>query len=291
VKIFKHGGVKFYDSILNLDFGSTLFLKSFLQADLRKMIHAENCMPIWSHYWGSGYYDFLFFIYAKALRIASVLDGPQIRSIKIAYPVFNKSYERELWMLAGFDDDQIIDTRKYNVKADNYFLANNQSWFYPHSEDVARLQQVMKGITLGKTDNELIYVSRKGRRKLVNEKEITRILKDLNFTVIEDKQRPVVEQMAIFNNAKVIIGAHGASFANILWCRPGTHLIELFPRNYHPPYYRYLAEVLGIKYSAIFEENVGEMHFTYLGDDLYIHPQQVKKAARDIIYELLQRAS
>ena len=62
----------------------------------------------------------------------------------------------------------------------------------------------------------------------------------------------VSDQIKTFRNANVILGVHGAGFANILWCRPGTHVCEIVPVN--PPPIRYLfwhlAACLGLKYHA-----------------------------------------
>ena len=41
------------------------------------------------------------------------------------------------------------------------------------------------------------------------------------------------EQIYLFNNAKTIIGAHGAAYANLVFCKPGTKIIDLIPDD-HP---------------------------------------------------------
>ena len=47
----------------------------------------------------------------------------------------------------------------------------------------------------------------------------------LTFGRVKDHQTP--DQIRIFNNAKTIIGLHGAGFANISFCKPKTQVIEL----------------------------------------------------------------
>ena len=37
------------------------------------------------------------------------------------------------------------------------------------------------------------------------------------------------DQVALFNNAKEIIGLHGAAFANLIFCKPKTKIIEMRP--------------------------------------------------------------
>jgi hypothetical protein len=283
VKFFNYGGVQYGKNLLELDFSSSQFIKTLIKKDKRPVIHTTYCIPLWSHYWGTGYYDYVFYVYTKLLRIKTQLDPARLREVKIAYPLFYTPFEKELLELAGFREDQIIDSVKFNIQADEYYLANTQSWYYPQKHDIKLVQQLInEADSTENSQHEYIYISRKGRRKLLNEPEITALLKAYNFTFIEDKPRPVKEQMAIFNNAKIIIGPHGAAFTNIIWCKPHTLLIELFPNSYHPPYFRYLAQILDLRYACLFENDIKPTHFTHLDDNLTIDPLILKKALDEV---------
>ena len=41
------------------------------------------------------------------------------------------------------------------------------------------------------------------------------------------------KQIHLFQNAKIIIGAHGAAFANLIFCKPNTKVLDIIPEN-HP---------------------------------------------------------
>ena len=106
---------------------------------------------------------------------------------------------------------------------------------------------------------------------MLNESEVIDLLKQYNFRVIEDKPCSVAEQVAIYRNTGFIIGPHGTSFTNILWCQPGAHLFELFSPTYYPDFFRYLATLLGLGYSAYFQgparaDNSGHG----LADDIHV---------------------
>jgi capsular polysaccharide biosynthesis protein len=109
------------------------------------------------------------------------------------------------------------------------------------------------------------------------------VLKEFNFDIIEDVPKTVAEQIALYKNAKVIIGPHGASYTNIINCDPGTILIELFPGGYYPDYFRSLSTSLGLKYYAIFEDNISETHYRNLIDDLTIDPAKIRTALQNIL--------
>ena len=40
-----------------------------------------------------------------------------------------------------------------------------------------------------------------------------------------------LDQISIFNNAKYIVGLHGAGFANIVFCKKKTNILEIKPKN------------------------------------------------------------
>ena len=46
---------------------------------------------------------------------------------------------------------------------------------------------------------------------------------------VRSDELSVRDQMRVFERSTVVIGMHGAGLANILFCAPGTHVIELLP--------------------------------------------------------------
>ncbi|WP_299289384.1 glycosyltransferase family 61 protein [uncultured Mucilaginibacter sp.] len=284
VTVLAFGGVKLDNTILNLDFGSAEYIRSLFKRGKRSKIHTEICIPLWSHYWGGGYYDYIMFIYLKILLIKSVLNESDFKIAKFVYPVFGTPFERDLFELAGLSNEQVINSRLYDVKADKYYVVPNVTWCYPNKKNILLLKQLSLSLNIPKhQDQELIFISRKVRRRLSNEVEIVEILKEHNFTFIEDKPRSVADQISLYKNAKVIIGPHGASFSNIIWCDPGTKLVELFSNGYDSPNFRYLTKILELKYYAIFENGVKETHYTNLYNDSYIEPNNFKIALSSIL--------
>jgi hypothetical protein len=284
VQVYPHGGIKIGNDVPDMDFGSALFIKSILKKDKRPVVKTETCIVLWSHYWGNGYFDYMVFIYAKLLRIKSVMNAAEFKQAKIAYPAFGTAFESELLAYAGVNPEQLINTRDYAVEASNYYLGNNENWYYPNQHDLLLIRNIMLA-NIGPADRnaEHIYISRKGRRILSNEAEMINLLKRLNFTIIDDIPRTVAEQIRIYKDAKVIIGPHGASFTNIICCDPGTILIELFPGSYYPAYFRFLATALQLEYFAIFENNIQDTHYRNLDVDIHIDPLKVKNLLEHLL--------
>jgi capsular polysaccharide biosynthesis protein len=73
---------------------------------------------------------------------------------------------------------------------------------------------------------------RRGRarngRNVINEDALVDALKPLGFTSIALDDLSICEQALIFRKSQIVIGPHGAAFANIIFCRGGTRIVEIF---------------------------------------------------------------
>lgn len=81
-----------------------------------------------------------------------------------------------------------------------------------------------------------IYIARGNakNRKVVNEEEVVEYLIGSGFEIIHLERYSVREQAAIFYNAEVIIGPHGAGLTNLVFCRKHTKVLEIFSPMYAP---------------------------------------------------------
>ncbi len=79
-----------------------------------------------------------------------------------------------------------------------------------------------------------LYISRGDAtlRRVKNEKEVLALLEPLGFEGQMISHLPFPEQAALFASADVIVAPHGAALANLMFCRPGTQVLEVFPANY-----------------------------------------------------------
>ena len=79
--------------------------------------------------------------------------------------------------------------------------------------------------------NENVFIDRSdsifNHNKLVNNLEIIEYLKKKRFLIIKLAELSFNEQIKIFNEAKIIIGSHGAGLTNLIFCEPSTKVIEI----------------------------------------------------------------
>jgi hypothetical protein len=109
-----------------------------------------------------------------------------------------------------------------------------------------------------------IYIMRRNEnfRNIVNETDIISKLKKLNFKIVDLNQLEIVDQIKIFSNAKCIISATGSGLANIVFCNPGTRIIEISPKykyeyeDHLKKRYSNIASNLSLNYTSIQAESV-----------------------------------
>ena len=57
--------------------------------------------------------------------------------------------------------------------------------------------------------------------------------------------------MQLFAGAAVVIGGHGGGLTNVLWCRPGSVLVEFGLHEPHADYFEHLAAVAELRYHKV----------------------------------------
>lgn len=64
-------------------------------------------------------------------------------------------------------------------------------------------------------------------RKIINEKLIKTFLASRGFKILKLSEYNFIEQVNIFYNANCVVGLHGAGFANIVFCKKNTFVLEI----------------------------------------------------------------
>ena len=115
-----------------------------------------------------------------------------------------------------------------------------------------------KGINADqKEPHRKIVVLRPGAktRRLTNSEELLLALKGWETIVLETMT--IREQIRTFAEATHIVAAHGAGLVNLLWCKPGTKVIEIQDRKMiHKKVYPLLSYHLGLKHELYLADTV-----------------------------------
>lgn len=281
-KLLRCGLLLTEKKILNTDYWTEdTLLDSF---KLKKRIQQKSNVLLapWGHYFDGnffvGYYDFMFLVAAKLCRMKDAIGDTEFSQAVVSYPLVGTDYEREFLGLMGFSSDRVVDSRQVCVLSEVCYLGNHDNWTHQNPSDILVLKKHLEPlIQKPRTAHNRVYISRAGRRRVLNEEALIALLVTYDFVIVDDQPRSLSEQYEIYHNASFILGPHGASFTNLLWCEPGTHLFELFAGAYAPTHFLYLCQVLDLQYSAYSKDGIGPVDYTAISQDITVSIVAVEK--------------
>jgi hypothetical protein len=254
--------------LLDTDFGSVQGVASL---PLKQRNHdVDIAIAPWSHRWGR-YYEFVVHILSKLCRIKETVDPSSWNAAKVCYPLHNKPYERQYLSLLGLGEDAVLDTRE-PIEPRSIIISNLQSsnrMLTPTR--LASLRDAFVGEIQPPAGKRRMYLSRKGwKRHVLNENEVRRVVSSYGLEIIESMPTSVEEQIQLFSEASLIVAPHGAALTNLVWCSPGTHVIELFTRSYVMDMYSRISHVLGLRHTYLVDDAREPHHWTNLHKDMVV---------------------
>lgn len=91
---------------------------------------------------------------------------------------------------------------------------------------------------------EKIFLRRNsGPRKATNAAEIEKLMVSRGYVIVEPEKSTFLQQVQLFNNAKIILAPTGAALSNAIFCRPGTQVSVLMAKHENM-IYRYWCNML-----------------------------------------------
>jgi len=127
-----------------------------------------------------------------------------------------------------------------------------------------------------------LYISRAKakRRQLINENDIWPLLEKMGFEKVFMEELSFSEQITAMQQAEIVVAPHGAAITNVIFCSPGTHVVEIADLSFPNPNFYALCSAMGHHYWILDAEGVGEMH--PLEKDLRIDPSVVKETIEKV---------
>ncbi|RPH97184.1 MAG: glycosyltransferase family 61 protein [Lysobacterales bacterium] len=97
-----------------------------------------------------------------------------------------------------------------------------------------------------------LYISRSGAaiRRVANEAAVQQTLASFGFETVQPERLSFAQQARLFHEARCIVGAHGAGFANLLFAGR-ARVLELFSRDGFKPLYFFLCHSLGLQHDFL----------------------------------------
>ncbi len=179
-------------------------------------------------------------------------------------------FQQETLDILGISREKALDgTNEYpHIKADRLVVpssprhgtCNIGKWAF----DFLREEFLGTEISKKSEQTERIYInrSRANRRKVINEPEVIDFLNKFGFQSIALESISVAEQARLFASAECVIAPHGAGLTNLVFCSPGTKVIEIFSPNYVSVSYWNISNQVGLNYCYLFSEGERPPEYT-----------------------------
>lgn len=210
------------------------------------------------------YYHFLMDVITKigVLEQAPSIPMPERWYASVTGPAF----QRQLLELAGVPLDAVIDAVEHpHVRAESLVVPappemteKNPPWAVQWLRERLIPRVDVSG------PKQRIYVTRgpsANNRTVINDDQVTALLAERGFVMVDPGTLSVAEQIRTFANAEVIVATHGAALANLIFASPGSTVIELFPAGcLLPDYWRLASGVPGLTYRYLSAPGAAPRH-------------------------------
>ena len=98
----------------------------------------------------------------------------------------------------------------------------------------------------GPRNKRLLVKRRRAARAIHNLRDVEEFLARYDFETVDLEDLSVADQIVLFQRAEFVIAPHGAGLTNLLFCEPGTKVIEFMPAADIRPHFWLISEKLSL---------------------------------------------
>jgi tetratricopeptide (TPR) repeat protein len=226
--------------------------------------HVDGNVAFLSARWGgAAYFHWMFDVITRfdLLQRSGLIETID----KFVVNASDSSYQAETLEILGIPQDKLLESRcNLHITADKLIVP---SISYDGAGAVSKWKcEYLKQAFLNEqqavnTDySERIYISRQqaSYRRIVNDEEVIKYLEKLGFRSVKLETMSVAEQASCLAAAKVVVAPHGGGLTNLVFCSPGTKVIEIFSPLYVPHCYWMISNLCGLEHYYLIGDLVDE---------------------------------
>jgi hypothetical protein len=200
------------------------------------------------------------------------------------YVPTNRPYMKETLTLFGVDPAKIIEaTDNFIFSADELIVPSLVAkvktdgcprlvHYLPKNITIYIKEKLLLGLETQKTQpcefSKKIFISRKDAqtRKMLNEDDVFAIFEEKGFKRYVLSNMSIKDQILLFKNAEIIVGALGSGLTNVIFCNDKVRIFEIFLARRDCTIYN-LCQNLGLNYQPIktvdfIDQNDGQFNAT-----------------------------
>ena len=209
---------------------------------------------------GQRHCNFYHWMFNEIVRF-DLLFRSGIATDKIDKFVFHRllqlPFQKETLNILGIPPSKIIETTFHpHIKAKTLIVPSATSEPFPSKWACNFLRNKFLSRTTKIYKKNYIYISRKkaSKRNVINEEELVTFLESCGFGTVILENLSFLEQVALFSQAKVIVAPHGAGLTNLVFCSPGTKVIEIIPPSIELVLYQLICHHCNLKYYYVISD-------------------------------------
>lgn len=206
--------------------------------------------------WAPNYYHWMHDILScLVIRQFAEIDAPKIKSVTLCEDAIQVGHVRDWLGILGIEHvergDQGVLNGSCHVEYDTRFSG------LVHPEALKLFRRFCRENS--KSPKHILVQRNRGggdcdkSRNLQNRDSIIGLFRksgiDLQMVFLEGM--PVANQIELFSNAEVIVGVHGAGFANLTFCNPECRVIEVASPVFYNESYANIASLVGIRFATV----------------------------------------
>ncbi|NJR64704.1 MAG: DUF563 domain-containing protein [Leptolyngbyaceae cyanobacterium CRU_2_3] len=203
-------------------------------------------------------------------------------------------FQRETLSALGISPTKVLESDQHPyIQADQLVVpsfAGHLGWLDPWALEFLRNAFLSVRPSSQVDSPQRIYISRAqaDHRRVLNEAEVIHALLPFGFVPVTLETLSFAEQVALFARADVVIAPHGGGLTNILFCRPGTTVVELVSPHYIRHYYWVISDRLHLNHYFLAGETLTcnfirqLMYPSSLTEDIWIDSAALQRLAQTL---------
>tara|TARA_A100000164_G_scaffold236809_1_gene210304 strand:- start:28 stop:1125 length:1098 start_codon:yes stop_codon:yes gene_type:complete len=210
---------------------------------------------------GNNYFHFLFDIIPKIYLLKTKINLNKIDYFYVSDP---KKWQINIFKILGISKKKLLSSKTNKHIFANEIYAVDHPWY-----NKGYIQQNVKKIPkwiINQNRKNFLNISKKNLKKkifldrsqskynhcqIANINDIMKLIVEKKFHIAKPEHLSFKKQINLFRDSSIIIGAHGAAFSNIIFCKPGTKIIEIIPSDHPNRKCERISKILRLRYFRI----------------------------------------
>jgi hypothetical protein len=178
-------------------------------------------------------------------RLACLREFPP--HTRILVPASLRPYQSESLDLLGLTS-RARPTPERHLRIENYYFSGPTAMTgVKNPYGVNFLRQSFLPHAVSRSRGARVFVWREGKtREIKNQGELASFFQKHDWIVVDLEKLSFREQIGLFQEANAICAAHGAALTNLIWCNPGTKVLEIFSDRFLNGCYETIARLVNL---------------------------------------------